>query len=221
MSFDLYVWHEPEPITPAIAESKLRRWRDEEEPGVFRAHHAVPEMLSALLERFPQDSDVWSSGPAPSDAILSLSVAWPRAGEVGAAVVALAREHGLVCYEPQTHLLNPNAAGHIAGFTLTSAAGPELPDPTPHKIEQRVRGLGPDNHFLILERADGWFVQVGYGPAAGADPGRYALEYREGAPERHYRTETPDVTEAVRLLTDFLSGADSYKRRHTWRPLFD
>ncbi|BCY13942.1 hypothetical protein [Actinoplanes sp. L3-i22] len=218
MSFDLYVWHEPEAITPALAESKLRRWRDEE-PGIFRAHPAVRSFRAALTDRFPPDSEVWSGRPAESDTVLALTVAWPRAGEVGSAVVALAREHGLVCYEPQSHLLNPNAAGHIPAFTLTSAAGPEVPDPTEKRIEQRIRRLGPDNHFLILERADGWFVQVGYGPAAGAEAGRYALEYREGAPERHYRTETPDLTEAARLLTDFLAGADTYKRRHTWQPL--
>src|SRR5690349_10770680 len=113
MSFDLYVWHEPEPITPAIAEDKLRRWH-EGETGVFRAHPGVPQMLAALLDRFPplesvdeaKDPGVWTTSPVPSDTVLHLTVSWSRAGEVGAAVVALAREHGLVCYEPQSHLLN-------------------------------------------------------------------------------------------------------------------
>jgi hypothetical protein len=219
MSFDLYVWHEPEPITPAIAENKVRRWQ-EGDSGVFRPHPAVPRMRAALLERFPPRSDAWSTDPAPADAILSLTVSWSRAGEVGAAVVALARAHGLICYEPQSHLLNPNAAGHIPGFALSSAIGPDVPDPTPERIDRLVRRLGPDNHFLILERADGWFVQVGYGPAAGAPAGRYALEYREGSPEEHYRSETTDLTEAIALLTDFLAGATTFKRRHTWQPLF-
>lgn len=219
MSFDLYVWHEPEAITPTIAESKLRRWRDAE-PGIFRAHPAVLQLHHDLIDRFPPDSGVWSVAPDPSDTVLALTVAWSRAGEVGAAVVGLAREHGLVCYEPQSHLLNPNAAGHIPGFTLTSAAGPEVPDPTDKRIEQRIRRLGPDNHFLILERSDGWFVQVGYGPAAGTSPGRYALEYREGTPEKHYRAETTDLTEAASLLTDFLAGDETYKRRHVWHQLF-
>ncbi|GLW32560.1 hypothetical protein [Actinoplanes regularis] len=218
MSFDLFVWHEPEPITPAIAETKLRRWH-EGESGVFRANPAVPAMFAALLDRFPPGTEVWSGDPSPSDTVLHLSVVWSRAGEVGAAVVALAREHGLICYEPQTHLLNPNAAGHVAAFTLTSADGPDVPDPTSKRIDERIGHLGLDNHFLVLERSDGWFVQVGYGPAAGTEPGRYALEYREGTPKEHYRTETPDRTEATRLLTEFLAGADTYKRRHTWRPL--
>lgn len=219
MSFDLYVWHEPEAITPGLAESKLRRWNDAE-PGVFRAHPAVLRLHHDLVELFPPDSEAWSAAPDPSDTLLALTIAWSRAGEVGAAVVTLAREHGLVCYEPQSHLLNPNAAGHIPGFTLTSAAGQEVPDPTEKRIGQRIRRLGPDNHFLILERADGWFVQVGYGPAAGADPGRYALEYREGHPDKHYRTETADIVEAERLLTEFLAGSDTYKRRHVWHALF-
>ncbi|MFI1994376.1 hypothetical protein [Actinoplanes sp. NPDC020271] len=218
MSFDLYVWHEPEAITPGLAESKLRR-RHDGEPGMFRAHPAVLRLHDDLLRRFPPESGAWAVTPQPSDILLDLTIAWSRAGEVGAAVVALAREHGLVCYEPQSHLLNPNAAGHIAGFTLTSAAGPDVPDPTPERIEQRIRELGEENHFLILERADGWFVQVGFGPAAGAEPGRYALEYREGHPDKHYRTETTDGEAAARLLTDFLAGDEAYKRRHVWRPL--
>ncbi|AEV87618.1 hypothetical protein ACWT_6606 [Actinoplanes sp. SE50] len=213
MSFDLYVWHEPEPITPAIAESRLRQ-------GAFRPHPAVRAMRAALLDRFPPGSGTWSIVPPASDELLALSVAWPRAGEVGAAVVALAREHGLVCYEPQSGLLNPNAAGHLAAFTLTSAAGPEIPDPSSDRIDTLVGELGPDNHFVILERSDGWFVQVGYGPAAGTEPGRYALEYREGGPEHHFRTETTDPLEASRLLTGFLTGDDSWKRRYVWRPLF-
>ncbi|BCJ41881.1 hypothetical protein GCM10010168_75690 [Actinoplanes ianthinogenes] len=219
MSFDLYVWHEPESITPAIAETKLRRWH-EEEPGVLRPHPAVLAMHADLLERFPPDSGAWSSVPAPSDLVLHLTVDWSRAGEVGAAVVALARQHGLVCYEPQSHLLNPNAPGHAAGFTLTSATGPDIPDPTPDRIERVMSRLGVDNHFAILERADGWFVQVGYGPAAGAAPGEYALEYREGGPEHHFRAETSDRTEAERLLTEFLAGDESWRQRHVWRPLF-
>ncbi|KUL32628.1 hypothetical protein [Actinoplanes awajinensis] len=219
MSFDLYVWHEPDPITPVIAENKLRRWR-EGEAGVFRPHPAVPEMLAALQGRFPPNAGAWTVAPTPSDAILALAVSWSRAGEVGAATVALAREHGLICYEPQSHLLNPNAAGHAPGFTLTSATGPDIPDPSPERIEALVAALGPENHFLILERSDGWFVQVGYGPAAGAEPGWYALEYRESVPEKHFRTETVDEVEAARLLIDFQAGSDAWKRRHKWRPLF-
>lgn len=219
MSFDLYVWHEQDAITPTLAETKLRRWHDDQ-PGIFRADPAVRAFHAALMDRFPADSGVWSTVPGPSDQVLHLTVIWSRAGEVGAAVVGLAREHGLVCYEPQSHLLNPNAAGHTAGFTLTSADGPDIPDPTAKRIGERIRHLGPDNHFVILERSDGWFVQVGYGPAAGAEPGRYALEYREGAPDRHYRTETSDPGEGERLLTDFLDGDDTFKRRHVWRPLF-
>jgi hypothetical protein len=45
--------------------------------------------------------------------------------------------------------------------------------------------VGTDSEFVILERADGWFVQVGYGEFAGAPDGTYALEYQEGSTDRH------------------------------------
>ncbi|BBH66117.1 hypothetical protein ACTI_28020 [Actinoplanes sp. OR16] len=104
MTFDLYVWHEPAPISADAAEAKVRE-------GRFRAHPAVPAFRDDLLRRFPpqQAPGVWTMTPDTSDSVLALSCVWSRAGEFGDAVRTLAAEHGLVCYEPGTHLLDPNA----------------------------------------------------------------------------------------------------------------
>ena len=50
MSFDLYVWHENEPVTAAEARAKLERWGNGGE-DVFAVHAEVGLFYSALLDR--------------------------------------------------------------------------------------------------------------------------------------------------------------------------
>ncbi|MBV1849443.1 hypothetical protein [Catellatospora tritici] len=228
MSFDLYVWHESESITADDARIKLERWADGQ-PDVFDAHSRVPALRAALLEMFPplenlsiddiDDLGVWSYTPEPSDYVLAISCVWSRADEVGSAVLRLAAEHGLVCYEPGFHVLNPNAPGYAPPFTLSSAVSPTVPDPDDKRLDWTVRRLSAGDFYAVLERADGWYAQVGYGRSAGVPTGTYALEHREGSAERHFRTETTDVVEAVRFFQEFRAGTDEWRRRHVWRPL--
>ncbi|MCP2327293.1 hypothetical protein HDA40_005800 [Hamadaea flava] len=228
MSFDLYVWHEPAPLTADAALGKLEQWAEGAEDP-FAAHPAVMAMRNALLERFPpleslraeelDSSGVWSLTPEPSESILSISIIWSRAAEVGEAVAAMANDYGLVCYEPGFHIVNPNAPGYIPAFVLTSAAYPDVPDPDAQRIEWTVRKLSNENHYAVLERADGWYVQVGFGEKVGAPAGTYGLEYREGSSDSGARAETRDVAEAVRLLQEFLGGQEHWKHRHAWKAL--
>ncbi|MET8149804.1 hypothetical protein ACIBSW_23050 [Actinoplanes sp. NPDC049668] len=228
MSFDLFIWHESQPITAAEARAKLERW-DKGSDGVFDAHPAVGRFYDALLDRFPplesfSDADidrlgVWSVTPERSQAIVAVSCVWSRADEVGEAVQALATEHGLVCYEPGDHLLSPNAPGYRPAFTLSIEHHPTVADPDDRRLERAVGRLGVDNTYVTLERADGWFVQIGYGRARGVPPGTYALEYQEGSLDRHFCCQTTDRLEAAKLVREFRAGDETWKRRHVWRPL--
>lgn len=134
-------------------------------------------------------------------------------------VLTLAAEYGLVCYEPGYHIVNPNAPGYRPAFTLSSESLPTMPDPDARRVEWITGRLGADNRYVILERADGWFVQVGYGDVAGVPPGTYALEYREGSVDQHFRCQTAEREAGTRLLQDFLAGDEVWKRRHQWQPL--
>jgi hypothetical protein len=228
VSFDLYIWREDQPVTAAEARAKLERWADGGQ-DLFATHPAVGWFYDALLDRFPpleslndEDIDrlgVWSMTPERSDAIVAISCVWSRADEVGTAVLTFAAEHGLVCYEPGYHVVNPNAPGYVAPFTLSSESLPTMPDPDAHRLEWIIGQVGKDNGYVILERADGWFVQVGYGDAAGVPAGTYALEYQEGSIDQHCRCQTTDREAAVRLLQEFRAGDETWKRRHQWRPL--
>jgi hypothetical protein len=226
VSFDLYVWQEDQPVTATDARAKLARWGDGGD-SLFAAHPAVARFYDALIDRFPplesfSDDDldrfgVWSMIPKRSDEIVAVSCVWSRADEVGTAVLTLAAEHGLVCYEPGYHVVNPNAPGYVAPFTLSSEGFPTMPDPDARRLAWIIGQVGKDNGYVILERADGWFVQVGYGEAAGVPSGTYALEYQEGSIDQHFRCQTTDREAAVRLLQKFQAGDETWKRRHLWR----
>jgi hypothetical protein len=220
MGLDLYVWHEAEPISADAARAKLDRWADGD-TAVFAHRGEVTRFRDALLQRYPAREDlpdprrgVWSVTPARSDQVVVASCGWLSAAEVSAAVIDLATEHGLVCYEPGSRILHPNAPGYVAEFVLTGAGVPTIPDPDAKRLDWAVRRLNDKNYFAILDRADGGYAQIGYGSAAGVPAGTWALEYWEDGSS--FRTETRDVAEAVGFVQEYLAGEDPWKRRHRW-----
>jgi hypothetical protein len=210
VGFELYVWHESQPIGPVDATQSLDRWAVRE-PDVFPDHPALPVFRDALRSRFPDLQTDIEAG------VVAIEIPWLSAAEISDAVLDLAAEHGLVCYDPALQVVNPNAPGYVPRFTLLSQRYPEIPDPDARRLEAAVRRLGENNSFTVLDRCDGAFVQVGYGPAAGAPAGAYVLEFSDG--NRHVGSRTPDADAAVRLLQEFLAGEDGFQHRHDWRRL--
>ena len=157
-------------------------------------------------------------GVSPGASVLGLSVVPALAGVVADAARHGAKRHGLICYDPREQLVDPNAPG-APSFTLSSARLAPVPDPDEALLELTVRGLSADNFFVVLERSDGWFVQVGVGRRAVAADDTYALEFQDGTPEGHFRCETTDLAQAARLLREFRAGDDRWRHRHPWRPL--
>ena len=70
--------------------------------------------------------------------------------------------------------------------------------------------------YAILELAADRYIQVGLGKDAGAPGGEYSLEYRDGGPDRHWRTLTWHVADVERAFLDFLRGDMSWTKRHSW-----
>jgi hypothetical protein len=211
--YELYVWHEPAPISAVRAATKLAAWNAGDRE-VFPSHFSVPLLRAELLARGP-GADRWEVSPAPGASVLRVATDARALAEV---VRQGARRHGLVCYDPRRELVDPDGPA-LAAFTLSSARLAPVPDPGDELIGKTVRGLDEDNFFAVLERADGTFVQVGFGARAGAPAGVYALEFSGGDPQRHWRSETTDVGEAVRLVREFRDGGDSWRSRYAWRPL--
>ena len=69
--------------------------------------------VEALVARYPDDVDsgvVWASPPVVEEAsgpIVYLLMSYGKAEEVSEYAAALARKHGLVCFDPQGECLRP------------------------------------------------------------------------------------------------------------------
>jgi hypothetical protein len=115
MSFDLAVWFEADSsLAPEAAEEKYARLCEEDFAGLIPSEH-VSAFYRALTAKYPEliavpDEDLeacpWTAGLEVSPGHVIMPIAWPRAGEVGSVVRALAREHGLVCFDPQARAVH-------------------------------------------------------------------------------------------------------------------
>ncbi|MEH0416161.1 hypothetical protein [Streptomyces sp. B21-083] len=70
----------------------------------------VQGLVDALVERYPEDDhdSPWASPPVIDEAsgpIVYLLVSYSRAEEVSEYAAALAREYGLICFDPQGETL--------------------------------------------------------------------------------------------------------------------
>lgn len=186
----------------------------------------IVSYVQALLDRYPDrgtdggaDSP-WSTGPLLDDArgpLIYFPIVWSRCEEVSGWAAQLAEDHGLHCFDPQRNQLRTRPRINWR-FELTSERGHPFRDPDPETVRKVLVRLSRDNYFAILTRADGWYVQAGYGEQAGTRPGWYALERQDGAMERHFRTEISDIAEVVRAFVEFLHGDPTLTARFAWRP---
>jgi hypothetical protein len=111
VSFDLGVWHEPEPISAGHA-GRTYELLCRGDTSTVEDHPAVTRFYHDVVARFPttatfddaadrEERWVWSMDPTESDSHVILAVSWSRAEEVYEFVSGRANELGLVCYDPQ------------------------------------------------------------------------------------------------------------------------
>ena len=228
MSYDLAVWEGDRPANDlaAAAEFKLLYDRyvgsaDNTEPTA-----RIVAYVGALLDRYPDigtdagEDSPWSTAPLMNEAggpLVYFPMVWSRSEEVSAWAAQLAEEHGLNCYDPQANQLR-TAAREAWRFELTSALQRPVRDPDGELARRVLVRLSPDNHFAVLKRADGWYIQAGYGTRAGTRPGWYVLERRDGVPDQHFRAEVVNIDEVVRAFVAFLDGDPTLAVRFPWQP---
>ena len=109
MSYDLYAWKAPI-ASEDEASPLVRRFYDENDVDVFEPSEDVLRFYDELLEMYralesDQESDDGptrgADTPERSDRIVDLSFSWSVPDNVLDDVVALARKHELVLYDPQ------------------------------------------------------------------------------------------------------------------------
>ncbi|MFF5523148.1 hypothetical protein [Streptomyces coeruleorubidus] len=115
MSYDLAVWDGDRPFDNRAAGSTYdelyERYLESDDVVVPPAARIVA-YVEALVARYPDDdrSVVWASPPVIEEAsgpIVYLLMSYGQAEEVSEYAAELAREHGLVCFDPQGECLRP------------------------------------------------------------------------------------------------------------------
>ena len=106
MSFDLAFWYSPEPADGAQA-LEIYQGILNEVPGLTPAHPAVAAFTADVTGQFPDlsednlDSSPWTSPLYFSPEFLVATISWSQARAVAPVLLALARKHGLTCFDPQ------------------------------------------------------------------------------------------------------------------------
>lgn len=229
MSFDLYVWGSPSPVTAAQAERIGRQLAAGDASSVI-ADGRVRGFAQELLGRFPAleslaaeelEASPWNMTPEISASHVIMTISWSRAQETAEFVLGLAATRGVVCFDPQaSDVHNPPGQAMADGLRLQFSDGGIVDHPDPAALGTLLQALSPQNWYACLESRPGWFVQVGIGPNAGNVPaGKFALEYREGAPERHRRTLVSSLAEVVGAFEGFASGDPVWTDSFSWSHL--
>jgi hypothetical protein len=101
-------------------------------------------------------------------------------------------------------------------YVLETAQGRRI-DPSAEVLRRVLVRLSSTQWFAILQRRDGWFVQVGAGTEAGTRPGWYALERQDGSLDDHYRTIVTDIEDVIAAFTGFAADDPNWTRRFAWQ----
>lgn len=226
VSFDLYLWASPSPVTAGQADTICHRLAEGDQSATTPDPRLL-EFASELTARYPRLEDVaspedspWNMSPDVTPKRVILCMGFSQAPEISPGILELAGRHGLVCYDPQARQVHHPAQVTPAGtLRLESCDGGRAVGPGTGEIERQVRRLSPANWYAWLEREEGTYIQAGLGPSAGAPEGKYALEYREGSPEQHYRALADTLDDIAAAFTGFASGEDGWKSARNWTRL--
>jgi hypothetical protein len=103
MSMTLILWKAPLVDDPDEAENLLEPYHETGDDSAFEASPDIARMADELRERFPAgEGSPWASFPPDqTERILSLDIRWGADTDVVDQIGALARDYGLVLYDPQ------------------------------------------------------------------------------------------------------------------------
>jgi hypothetical protein len=225
VSFDLGVWSEEVRPSRVAAAETLRRLCAGESAAVAPAT-AVRDFHAALVAEFPEAEDAedesspWSAGLDVGDGFVLIPMGWGRAAKVAPRVIELAGRHGLICFDPHAGVVHvPPALRSAGAMELRSCVGLPVSDPDRETVARAVSRLSAENWFVILEDPSGRCIQVGTGASAGAAAGGYAVEHRDGSPERHYRCLLQDREQVASMFADFTRDPATRPTGAAWEKL--
>ena len=223
MSYDLYLWATPNPVTAEQADDICHRLADGDEESTAPAARLL-EFAAELATHYPDledltdvDDSPWNMSPDATEHRVILCMGLSQASEAGPRILELADRYGLVCYDPSVRQVHHPAQTTPEGaLCLEASDGSRIFNPTSDEIDLQVRRITRANWYAWLERDEGVYVQLGLGPRAGAPEDRYSLEYRDGSAEQHYRVFVDNLDDAVVAFRGFASGDATWRTAHSW-----
>ncbi|MCD9875372.1 hypothetical protein [Streptomyces guryensis] len=214
MSFDLGFWWEAQPITPVEAARKYSAMIAGE-VGIANEHPALDVFFGELISRFPDltednfETSPWAAPLYRTSECLIAPISYPRQLEVSEFLLELANATGVTSYDPQSGNVHFPVSGN--SVTLEFADGTVINSPSRDDVTRALNGLSPEDWYLILETRPGWFIQVGFGTAAGIPAHSYVLEFRDGSEDEHFRTALAELPQIIDAFHKSLSGDNSWR----------
>lgn len=223
MSYDLYLWAEPSPVTASRALDICHRLAGGDQSATVPEPRLL-EFASDLVADYPRLEELtdladspWNMSPDATAHRVILCMGLSKASIIGPRILELAERYSLVCYDPSTRQVHhPAQATPEHALRLEANDGSRIFNPTGDEIEHQVRGLTPANWHVWLEREEGVYVQVGLGPRAGAPEGRFSLECKQAPAGPHRRTFVDGLEDAATVFQGFAAGDTSWISAHTW-----
>lgn len=222
VGIDFYVWYEPWPVTGAEARTKLDQG-DGSDYRAFIPHPNVAAYRTALLDRYPfgergdpVEGARWKWLPDESDRLVSLSMLTSTHEAVFDYMFALAEQMGLIVLDPQdnsVYLPGPP----VPTLHLFVGSGARFREPEPDVVVYQVRKALTRGEFVVLQTEPERFVQAKVGIGPGRDEPGYAVEYRDGSAEAHFRYETADIDTALEVFEAYARHDETYRTRWPWR----
>jgi len=143
---------------------------------------------------------------------LLVGVDLERADEVSAEVFTLATECGLVCYDPQRHLVhNLSPRGVYPTMEMRTGDGMIVVSPDLQLISDALATMSPQNPFTALVVFGEHFVQ------SSPEISGYELEYKDSVRNRMFRTHVPDLKAVQEAFTEYATGERAFLERHDWK----
>ncbi|MEV0357453.1 hypothetical protein AB0H71_15455 [Nocardia sp. NPDC050697] len=180
---------------------------------------AVIAEIAAELNRrngaLPEDDSFLSVAPIgghATGATLPVPMPYDAIGFGRALLFELATPRGYALFDPQlAWLIDP--AGHLPLAVSHGGAG-EFPYLTERLTRDWVAGLTAPNPYLVVDRGPHDYIQT-----YREESGEYTLEYRDGAPDRHFGTTLPDPATVAALIWDWARGERDSFDRVPWTPV--
>lgn len=202
MPFELAVWHEPDPITRERAATV--------ELGTVEPYPGVAAFAEEFAARFP-DADL-----VTEDSRCAIVAMRPdEADRLSTEVYALARVHGLVCYDPYRELVHDiGATGIEPEMQLHTGDGMIVLDPDLQLVRDVLATLSPEtNPFATLVVSGRHFIQTSPEPSGD---GGYELEYKDSTQNELLRTHVSELADVQRSFKEYAKGDRTFLDRHDW-----